>query len=202
MPKLKVKVVEIERECNDDIPRITIQPLHDFNMLRFMQNVKSKDYEFELVGKRKEETNHEEDAFEYMNQLIDKRKLNYEPFDFTFLGQMFFPIPPKFKDMLIINKNKKYVLLKLCGEEYRVNCHEDDKFNWFIGFGLALSKSFGNNKKWKNAREYFRNPKTHKLDYKNYAQWCVFEHYCNDLSQVKELQNKVKEINEYGKVDL
>ena len=91
MPKLKVKVVEIEQECNDDIPRITIQPLHDFNMSRFIQNVKSKNYEFEFFGKSKEETNHEEDVFEYMNQLNDKRKLNYDPFGFTRLGQMFFP---------------------------------------------------------------------------------------------------------------
>lgn len=110
--------------------------------------------------------------------------------------------PTKSNNMLIINKEKKYVLFKYLGEEYKVECHEKDKFNWFIGFGLALSQRYGDLKKWKNAREYFRNSKTRKLDYKNYAQWCVYQFYENDLTKVKELQNKVKEINEYGKVDL
>lgn len=200
MPKLKVEIIDVFRNCEDGYPIIGLKPNHDFNIDNFKKIVKLNNKGFELVSTEKE--NHEQDVFEYMKQLIDKRKLNYEPFDFTLLGQMFFPIPPKFKDMLIVCKEKKYVLLKLCGEEYRVNCHEDDKFNWLIGFGLALSKAFGNNKKWKNAREYFRNSKTRKLDYKKYAEWCVFEYYGNDLSQVKELQNKIKEINEYGKVDL
>ena len=140
-----------------------------------------------------------------LDEILEKHtKENHEKdvFDYLLLGEKIFSKHKSPKEMLIINNNKKYVSYKIDNKEYKVECHKDDKFNWFTGFGLALSKCYGNQKKLKNAREYFRNQKTHKLDYKNYAQWCVFEHYCNDLVKVKEIQTKVKEINEYGKVDL
>lgn len=147
--------------------------------------------EFVELLENKAKDNHEKDVFDYMIKgLIHSPKI--------------IPIVKieQTRCMLIINKNKKYVIYKINNEEYRVDCHNDDKFNWYIGFGLALSKAHGNLDKWKNAREYYRNPKTHKLDYKQYANWCIFEVYKNDMVKIKELSDKVKEINELGKVDL
>ena len=132
-----------------------------------------------------------------VKQIIDVERYRKSIYGLREMLEPYFP-----KTMLIINSNKRYVLFKVGDKEYKVICHEDDKFNWFTGFGLALSKRFGNEEKWKNAREYFRNKKTRTLDYKNYAQWCVFEYFNNDTLKIKELQEKVKEINEYGKVDL
>ena len=185
MPKLKVEIMGAKKETNKN-PIITLRANHDFNIVRFM-NI-NDDFNWELVATRKE--NHEQDMFDYgFNHLIT-------------LDKMFLTIPKSPKDMLIVNKEKKYVLLKLCGKEFKVECHKDDKFEWLIGFGLALSKFYGNWNKSKNAREYYRNPKTHKLKYKEYAKWCVCEFFMNDITKIGNLQNKVKEINEYGKVDL
>lgn len=151
--------------------------------------------------------NHEKDVFDYMNKSFDSCKLDTKilkmgTFKLDNLSGTMFGLKSVTKDMLIVNKEKKYVLLKLDGKEYKVECHKDDKFDWLIGFGLALSKYYGNWNKSKNAREYFRNPKTHKLNYKEYAKWCVYDFFTNDTTKISNLQNKVKEINEYGKVDL
>lgn len=112
--------------------------------------------------------------------------------------------------MLIINKDKKYVIYKINNKEYRVDCHKDDEFNWQIGFGLALSKCFGKQYKWQRARENFRHNIINEddgsvkrvLDYESYSKWCIYEYYHNDTDEIKNLKNKVKEINELGKVDL
>lgn len=161
--------------------------------------------EFDELDDFKE--NHEKDVFDYMNKSFDSCKLDAKilkmgTFKLDNLSGTMFVLKNVTKDMLIVNKEKKYVLLKLDGKEYKVECHKDDKFDWLIGFGLALSKYYGNWNKSKNAREYFRNPKTHKLNYKEYAKWCVCDFFMNDTTKISKLQDKVKEINEYGKVDL
>ncbi len=155
--------------------------------------------EFVELLENKAKDNHEKDVFDYMIKgLINSPKI--------------IPIvkKEKIRCMLIINKDKKYVIYKINNEEYRVDCHNDDKFDWQIGFGLALSKSFGKNHKWQRARENFRhniiNEEDGKvkrvLDYESYSKWCIYEYYHNDTDEIKNLQNKVKEINELGKVDL
>ena len=107
----------------------------------------------------------------------------------------------KYHNMLIVCKENKYVLLKYDGYEIKIECNEKDKFDWRIGFGLALSKMFGNQPKWKEHREFYRNKKR-LLDYKQYALWCVMEYFENDMIRLNKLGNKIKEINENGKVDL
>ena len=155
--------------------------------------------EFVELLENKAKHNHEKDVFDYMIKgLINSPKI--------------IPIV-KMKQticMLIINKNKKYVIYKINNTEYKVECHEDDEFNWQIGFGLALSKCFGKSHKWQRARENFRhniiNEEDGKvkrvLDYESYSKWCIYVYYHNDTDEIKNLQNKVKEINELGKVDL
>lgn len=103
--------------------------------------------------------------------------------------------------MLIVCKDKKYVMLKYNNEEVKIQCHEQDEFDWKIGFGLALSKMFGASRNHKSAREYFRDNETHKLNYKEYAKWCIYDIYDN-LNDFKVIEDKVKEIEENGKVDL
>ena len=104
--------------------------------------------------------------------------------------------------MLIVCKEKKYVILKFGIFETKVECHADDEFDWKIGFGLAISKMFGECDEYKNAREYFRDKETRKLDYKEYAKWCVWNIYNKNLKVLKTIEEKVQEIEENGKVDL
>lgn len=140
-------------------------------------------------------TNHEQDVYDYVVK-----------------GLMHNPIVKmeQIRCMLIINKDKKYVIYKKNNKEYRVDCHKDDEFNWQVGFGLALSKCFGKQYKWQRARENFRHNIINEddgsvkrvLDYESYSKWCIYEYYHNDTDDMAKLVQKVKEINELGKVDL
>ena len=162
--------------------------------------------EFDELFLCKVNDNHEKDVFDYnmVKGLIHAPIIKPIPKIIT-IAKM-----KKIRCMLIINKNKKYVIYKKNNEEYRVDCHNDDQFDWQIGFGLALSKCFGKQYKWQSARENFRhniiNEEDGKvkrvLDYESYSKWCIYEYYHNDTDEIKNLQNKVKEINELGKVDL
>lgn len=161
--------------------------------------------EFVELFENKGKDNHEKDFFDYtVKDLIHNNNFKPVPMKITTVVK----IEPRC--MLIINKDKKYVIYKINNEEYRVDCHNDDQFDWQIGFGLALSKCFGKSHKWQRARENFRhniiNEEDGKvkrvLDYESYSKWCIYEYYHNDTDEIKNLQNKVKEINELGKVDL
>lgn len=150
--------------------------------------------EFNELLLYKIDDNHEKDVFDYnmVKDLITIAKMKIQT-----------------KCMLIINKDKKYVIYKVNNKECRVDCHNDDKFDWQIGFGLALSKFYGNQYKWQRARENFRNTITDDngsvkrvLDYESYSKWCIYEYYHNDTDDMANLVQRVKEINELGKVDL
>lgn len=126
----------------------------------------------------------------------------------NFIEEIFeemFPVLTKYnvennKKMLIICKEKRYVMIKYCGAEYKVKCHINDEFDWEIGFGLALSRLYEKTEDYKFAKKYFTNDNG-ELDYKEYAKWCIYENY-PDLSDYVKLKEKVKEINGNGKVDL
>ena len=106
------------------------------------------------------------------------------------------------RNMLIVSTKKKYVLLKIENKEYRIECNKEDKFDWRIGFGLALSQHFGKLPKWKKMREYYRDKEKRELDYKQYALWCVVEFFDNDMERVENLGLAIREIKGNGKVDL
>lgn len=162
--------------------------------------------EFNELLSSKVNDNHEKDVADYMGKCFERIKnmnlLSYATIKNDKL--------PKQRDMLIINKDKKYVIYKVNNKEYRVDCHKDDEFNWQVGFGLALSKCFGKQYKWQRARENFRHNIINEddgsvkrvLDYESYSKWCIYEYYHNDTDDMAKLVQKVKEINELGKVDL
>lgn len=77
---------------------------------------------------------------------------------------------------IVVNENKKTVVIYNSSSKVVVKCHEDDEFNIKIGLGLAISKMI-NSKKHRAMREFFRNKKK-KLDYKKYAEWVLLD-YCN-----------------------
>lgn len=103
---------------------------------------------------------------------------------------------------LFVDKVKKTVVFKKNEEVYKVKCDEEDKFDWKIGFGLALSHCYGDQLHWKETREHMRNKKTHKLDYKRYAKWCVIEYFKNNVILIDLIDEQVKKIKTYGKVEL
>lgn len=189
----KAYFCNLEKNIYDACDLFIVSELID--TLIFITEIK----EFVELLENKAKDNHEKDVFDYMiKNLINSPKI--------------IPIVKieQTRCMLIINKDKKYVIYKVNNKEYRVDCHNDDKFDWQIGFGLALSKCFGKNHKWQRARENFRhniiNEEDGKvkrvLDYESYSKWCIYEYYHNDTDEIKNLKNKVKEINELGKVDL
>ncbi len=100
--------------------------------------------------------------------------------------------------LLIINPEKKVVALKhsIDGKEIqytKVNCHELDKFDWKIGFGLCVSKVYGNNAKWRRIRNYLRDSKN-KLKYKEYANWCITEQFSNDIEMISIFKKNVNNL--------
>ena len=207
MSRLKVKITGVEKKDNNN-PIITLEAKHDFNIVKFMHI--ANDFSWELVATAKEipqyvclttvPTFNADFKKKFRKCYCDKdlENLSKEVYG---LREMVFQIPQKNNNMLIVNKEKKYVLLKLNGKEYRVDCHKEDEFDWQIGFGLALSQCYGRKSKWEDMREFYRN-ENRKLNYKEYAKWCIVEYFKNDMIEINNLKNKIKEINEYGKVDL
>lgn len=109
----------------------------------------------------------------------------------------------KITDFFTVNKKKKTLFLKIGTDEITIKCHEEDKFDWKIGLGLALSQlnAIDKNKaKWH--REYFRNKKTHKLDYKKYANWVLVEYYKNSYEDIENLKNRVENQQDNKKIYL
>lgn len=92
---------------------------------------------------------------------------------------------------VFVNKEKRTVTLKGFNEPTTIHCHEEDEFDWEIGFGLALSKAFLT-PKHKMMREMLRN-KNRKLDYKTYAKWCIIEYFeGNEKRKNKFYEENVK----------
>lgn len=107
------------------------------------------------------------------------------------------------KDMkLIVNVDKRIVIVKT-GDNvcHKVKCHEEDEFDWKIGFGLALSQAFGELPVWKATREFYRG-EDDKLDYVKYSQWCITEFFCNNVIGFYELNKKVQDSNFNCVIDL
>lgn len=133
---------------------------------------------------------------------LDDFEENHEKdvFDYQFLGQMVFPIP-KIQSRFTINKEKKCVFLQLDNKKINVKCADEDKFDWKIGLGLAISK-LRDNAKLKAHREFFRYNKTHKLDIKKYANWILSEFYHNDMIDLHNLELRVENAKDKEFIDL
>lgn len=146
--------------------------------------------------------NHEKDVFDYgFNHLITlpKEKFNGN-YNVKFLGQMFSQIP-KIHLRFTINKEKKCVFLQLGNKKINVRCADEDKFDWKIGLGLAISQ-LRDNGKFKAHREFFRNNKTHKLDIKKYTDWILSELYHNDMIDLHNLELRVKNAKDKEFIEL
>ncbi|MGN1337387.1 MAG: hypothetical protein ACI4WW_02815 [Candidatus Coprovivens sp.] len=127
----------------------------------------------------------------------------YENFDcgvFEFeeiedLNDVVFPPPfKKYKpNFFTINRTKKTIHLSYNGNEVTIKCSEEDKFDWKIGLGLAISKVGAiNNKVAKFHRELLRNEKTHKLNYKKYSMWCLYEFFNYNNAPIKSIDLLIK----------
>lgn len=93
-----------------------------------------------------------------------------------------------------INHKKNSLFLKYGENKIVIKCDKEDKFDWVVGLGLAISNlDLIDKEKAKRHRENFRNKKTRKLDYKKYGYWVIIEYFNNDLIKIKELENQVKE---------
>lgn len=104
------------------------------------------------------------------------------------------PIKPKFlaRKLIVREKDKMVILISNEGKVI-IPCDKDDKFDWRIGFGLALSNFHNKNMMYKRIREFYR--KNGKLKVKPYAEWCVRQ-WSGDNPIVEELV--AKDIKEKG----
>ena len=94
----------------------------------------------------------------------------------------------------IINHKKNSLFLRYGDDKIVIKCDKLDKFNWVTGLGLAISNlGLIDKEKAKKHREYFRNKKTRKLNYKKYAYWVVTEYFNNDLIMINKINEKVKQ---------
>lgn len=83
------------------------------------------------------------------------------------------------KCKVYVNEGKRTVVLKKGNKLITIRCHEEDTFDWEIGFGLAISKLMVYSPKYKMMREILRD-ENRKLDYKTYAKWCIVEFFEGD----------------------
>ena len=104
----------------------------------------------------------------------------------------------------LINKEKRVVFLQYYFTKIVVKCHEEDNFDWKIGLGLALSNAnaINVNKAKAHRNIWFRNKKTHKLDYKKYANWVLTEYYRNDMEDLYNLEQRVKQAKDKEFIEL
>lgn len=112
------------------------------------------------------------------------------------------------KIKLIISTKKKYVKFVLPGnrtisaqneKKIKVKCHKDDKFDWKIGFGLALCRQYEkiNKEKYLAAKEHFTNKKG-VLNYKKLSEWALMIFFDNDYNLLKKFEEKIDAIKAEG----
>lgn len=104
------------------------------------------------------------------------------------------------KIKLIISTKKKYVKFVLPdGKEIKVKCHKDDKFDWKIGFGLALCRQYEKvyKEKYLAAKEHFTNKKG-ILNYKKLSEWALMFCFDNDYNLLKKFEEKIDTIKAEG----
>ena len=100
-----------------------------------------------------------------------------------------------------INEEKKTLVLKHKDKTIKIKCDEEDKFDWQIGLGLALSQAI-NSTRMKAHREFFRNKKTKLLDVKKYANWVLIDFYNNDMYDLQALKDRVKASQPFESISL
>lgn len=186
MPRIKVDVMGINQPSEQSLPIIEVKADHKINIVRFINGTHK--FNWELVATPKEE-NHEQDVFDYFEQL----KKRFETKGFVEF------IKPKLR--FLINKEKRTVFLQLKDKKISIKCDEEDKFDWKVGLGLAIS-NLNDNSKYKEHREFFRNKKTRELDYKKYAKWVLNEFYGNDMFDLENLESRVKNAKDKEFIEL
>lgn len=185
MPKLEVEIISAKKIENHN-PIITLEAKRDFNIARFMSLTCNDNYKWNLEMERNDEL----DSLRYS---LEHLKTMFEAGEFVKIVK---PI-----SRFIINYKKKCVFLQLKNEKITIKCDEEDKFDWKIGLGLAISKLKGNGK-YKAHRDFFRNEKTHKLNVKKYAEWVLREYYHNDMYDLQNLELRVKNAKDKEFVEL
>lgn len=95
-----------------------------------------------------------------------------------------------FKDSckFAFNKTKKKLYLNCFDKEIRVKCDEQDKFDWKIGLGLALYRTY---QKYNDVKYMKKN-----YNYKKLAEYCLYKFYNFDENKIKDLEDRVNNSKE------
>lgn len=187
MPKLEVKILDVKKEGREN-PIITLKAKRDFNIVRFMNMTCMDNYKWNLEMERNDEI--DSDSVRYFQEHL---KTMFETKGFV----EFVTPTSRFQ----INEEKKCVFLQLNGKKNCIKCDDEDKFDWKIGLGLAISQ-LNDNAKYKAHRDLFRNRKTHKLNVKKYAEWVLREYYHNDMFDLENLEKRVKNTKDKEFIEL
>lgn len=188
MPKFEVEILSVEKFEERENPIITLKAKRDFNIARFLSLTCKDNYKWNLEMERNDEI--DSDVVRYFQEHL---RTMFEAGEFV---KFVNPI-----SRFIINYEKKCVFLQIKNEKITIKCDEEDKFDWKIGLGLAISK-LNDNEKYKQHREFFRNKKTRKLDVKKYSRWVLNEFYGNDMFDLENLELRVKNAKDKEFIDL
>lgn len=117
------------------------------------------------------------------------------------MGQLNKPLPQPSMNRVMVLPDERLTILLIDSKKYVIKCHNDDKFDYKIGIGIAISKHLERVLKGSFTKE-LKLLKT-SLDYKDYAEYCLKKYYAFDLNKVNKLFERVrKEQLEYlRKVD-
>lgn len=182
---VEVEIINVEFITEDSLPTMNIQLKKQINKFELIRHLRSGKFKYELVEKPNVE-NHEQDVFDYFKKMFETK------------GFVEFVKPTS---RFQINEEKKCVFLQLGSKKINIKCDKEDKFDWKIGLGLAISQ-LNDNAIYKAHREFFRNNKTHKLDIKKYANWILSEFYHNDMIDLHNLELRVENAKDKEFIDL
>ena len=181
MINLDVEILSAKKDFGENAV-IQLKSKRDINIVRFMNLVCNDEFSWELCATRKVK----EIDFEELKKRFSSGK--YVRF-----------VKPLSRFQ--INKEKRCIFLQLNNEKITIKCDKEDKFDWKIGLGLAISK-LNDNAKYKAHRDLFRDKKTHMLDIKKYTYWVLTEFYHNDMWDLGNLEKRVKNTKEMEFIEL
>lgn len=88
---------------------------------------------------------------------------------------------PKLK--VLIDKENKILVAVIDEKKYVIRCHEQDRYDWRVGFGVAVSKHIMS--KFEKELSYLRRT----LREKHYYLYCYNKFFCFNTEKVEKIVN-------------
>jgi hypothetical protein len=90
---------------------------------------------------------------------------------------------PKRLDSIMIDEENKLVVVFLNNKKFTIKCHKDDKFDYRVGLGVAVSRLNENNKELQHLKQ--------NMSWKAYYLYCFNKFFYFNEDKIKAFDNKV-----------